>query len=128
MSNPQALIIDDNRLNIDVLTMMLSNEGVSYVSLDSPRHLAKTLDQMESVDVVFLDLEFPNGSGFKLLEQLKADSRLDGVPVVAYTVHTSKINEVRRAGFHSLLGKPLDVARFPQQLNRILRGVPVWEV
>ena len=128
MSNPQALIIDDNRLNIDVLTLMLSKEGIGYSSLESPRHLSQTLDQMESIDVVFLDLEFPNNNGFKLLEQLKADSRLQGVPIVAYTVHAGKIDEARRAGFDSFVGKPLSIQHFPNQLKRILSGIPVWEV
>ena len=127
MSTPQALIIDDNRLNIDVLTMLLSKEGVSYSSVESPRNLEQTLDRMESIDVVFLDLEFPSSSGFKLLEQLKANPRLQNVPIVAYTVHIGKIGEARRAGFHSFVGKPLNVQRFPNQLKRILSGVSVWE-
>jgi CheY-like chemotaxis protein len=124
---PTALIIDDNRLNIDVLTMLLSKEGVGFSSVESPRYLSQTIDRMESIDVVFLDLEFPGSSGFKLLEQLKADPRLDGVPVVAYTVHIGKISEARGAGFHSFVGKPLNVQRFPNQLKRILSGISVWE-
>lgn len=128
MSTPQALIIDDNRLNIDVLNMMLSKEGVGHCSVESPRYLSQTIDRMESIDVVFLDLEFPGSSGFQLLEQLKADPRLDDVPIVAYTVHIGKIGEARRAGFHSFVGKPLNVQRFPTQLKRILSGLPVWEV
>jgi hypothetical protein len=34
----------------------------------------------------------------------------------------------REAGFHSFLGKPLNVGRFPNLLRRILSGQPVWEV
>jgi hypothetical protein len=31
-------------------------------------------------------------------------------------------------GFDGFLGKPLDSARFPEQLDRILAGKPVWEI
>jgi two-component system, cell cycle response regulator DivK len=128
MSQPHILIVDDNRFNIDVLTMLLSQEGISYSSLESPRSISEALEQIEPVDAVFLDLEFPNGDGLKLLSELKADPRLSGVPIVAYTVHTGKINEAQRAGFVSFIGKPLDIRRFPNQLKRILNNQAVWEV
>lgn len=129
MTNRRALIIDDNQSNADVLEMLLKNEGISSTVVALPRNLPVILDELSGqVDVVFLDLELPNHDGFELLEMLKPDSRLGGAPIVAYTVHTSEINEARQAGFHSFLGKPLDTQRFPDQLKRILDGVPVWEI
>jgi len=52
---------------------------------------------------------------------------LGRVPIIAYTVHVSEIDVVRQHGFDGFLGKPLDSARFPQQLARILNREPVWE-
>lgn len=123
-----ALIIEDNRLNIDVLHTLLENHGVSTTAIESPRYLSEALDSLERLDVVFLDLEFANHDGFDVLQELKADPRLANIPIVAYTVHTSEIDEARTAGFDSFLGKPLDPRRFPDQLARILEGIPVWEV
>ena len=123
----QALIIDDNSMNIDVLIILLDREGISYTAIESPRYLNDALNAVEHFDVVFLDLEFPNGNGFKLLDELRLDSRLDETPIVAYTVHTSEIDVARRAGFDSFLGKPLDTKKFPAQVQRILRGEQVWE-
>src|SRR6185503_4071049 len=125
---PHALIIDDNDLNIDVLSMMLANEGLSYTSVQLPRDVADVLPELEAIDIVFLDLEFPDGDGFEMLPELKANPQLKGVPIVAYTVHISEIDAARRAGFHSFIGKPLDARRFPNQLKRILNKQPVWEV
>jgi two-component system cell cycle response regulator DivK len=123
-----ALIIDDNRNNIDVLTMFLEREGVSQTAVQNARQISKTLDQLDRVDVVFLDLEFPYGDGFQVLETVKAIPEFADVPVIAYTVHTSEIDEARRAGFDGFLGKPLDSRRFSGQLNRILNGIPVWDI
>jgi len=124
---PHALIIDDNRNNIDVLTMLLEQEGVSQTAVQNGKQVTKALDQIEKVDVVFLDLEFPYGDGFQVLEVVKAIPEFADVPVIAYTVHTSEIDEVRRAGFDGFLGKPLDSRRFSGQLKRILNGIPVWD-
>ena len=123
-----ALIVDDNPANVEVMEQLLLREGVAAVSTNSPHDVAAALDAMPSIDVIFLDLEFPSGDGYKLIEVLRADARLENVPIVAYTVHLSQQNEARDAGFHSFLGKPLNVDRFPDQLRRILSGESVWEV
>jgi CheY-like chemotaxis protein len=125
---PIALIVDDNPGNLAALAALLTREAVMPVTLTSPHDIAAMLDQIGRVDVVFLDLKFPNSDGLDLIRDLQADERLHAVPIVAYTVHTSEQNEAREAGFHSFLGKPLNVERFPDQLRRILSGQPVWEV
>lgn len=127
MSNPHALIIDDNQGNIDVLVTLLMKEGVVCTAVPTLRQLKPTLDQLSHIDLVFLDLEFPNGDGFTVLEDLKRDARLNGAPVVAYTVHTSEIEVARRAGFDSFIGKPVRATEFPAQLRRLLNGQAVWE-
>jgi two-component system cell cycle response regulator DivK len=124
----QALIIDDNPNNSDALTQLLKRERVAAVAVSSPRDISATLDSLNQVDLVFLDLEFPNHNGIQLIDELRADERLTDTLFVAYTVHISEQNAARQAGFHSFLGKPLDVARFSDQLRRILNGEPVWEV
>ena len=128
MSTPHALIIDDNASNLGVLGELLSLEGVSFTKVQDPTKFQSVSKTLSRVDVVFLDLEMPQLDGYKVLELLKADSRYDNVPVVAYTVHVSEINVARDMGFHSFLGKPLDAERFPDQLARILRGEPVWGI
>ncbi len=125
---PVALIVDDNPGNLAALAALLTREAVRPVTLQSPRDVCATLDRIGRVDVVFLDLAFPNLDGLVLIGDLQADERLREVPFVAYTVHTSEQDEARRAGFHSFLGKPLNVERFPDQLRRILSGERVWEV
>jgi two-component system cell cycle response regulator DivK len=124
----QALIIDDNPNNSDALTQLLKRERVAAVAVSSPRDISATLDSLNQVDLVFLDLEFPNHNGIQLIDELRADERLADTLFVAYTVHISEQNAARQAGFHSFLGKPLDVSRFSDQLRRILNGEPVWEV
>jgi CheY-like chemotaxis protein len=121
-------VIDDNPANLDVLDQLLKREGVTPITVSYPEHVWSILDQAGKIDVVFLDLEFPNDSGLEVVTTLQDDSRLSGVPIVAYTVHTSEQNEARLAGFHSFLGKPVNVEQFPDNLRRILSGDPVWEI
>jgi CheY-like chemotaxis protein len=123
-----ALIIDDNDANVDVLELMLAQQGVTCTAITQPRYLDDLIAPLERVDLIFLDLEFPNHDGLAMCAELQAHPRLGGVPVIAYTVHISEVHEAQQAGFHSFLGKPLSGQRFPEQIQRLLSGVPVWDV
>src|SRR5689334_8716731 len=127
MSQPHALLIDDNVKNLGVLGRLLAIEGVRYTQVQRSRDVDSVLQQIGPVDVVFLDLEMPEFNGYEVLQRLRADPRFQAVPVVAYTVHISEINTAQEMGFNGFLGKPLDSDRFPDQLNRILNGESVWE-
>ncbi len=121
-------IVDDNPLNVESLALLVRNMGISTVVFDTPDALIESLDTLDHLDVVFLDLEFPNQNGLKAIQWMKRAQPLQDVPFVAYTVHTSEQNEARDAGFHSFLGKPLNVVKFPEQMRRILNGEHVWEI
>lgn len=123
-----ALIIDDNSLNLDSLAALLKREGMEPVGITRLNDTFSTLEKIGDVRVVFLDLEFPNGDGIAFVDRLLNDERLEGVPIVAYSVHISELTEVRDAGFHGFIGKPLNPSQFPEQLRRILNGESVWEV
>lgn len=127
MSQKHALVIDDNAKNISVLVRMLDKENVSSTHVEDATHLNTALDNLNQLDVVFLDLEMPTMDGFEVFELLRSNSRLDGVPIIAYTVHVSELSEAHQFGFDGFIGKPLNSSRFPNQLERIFNGEGVWE-
>ena len=128
MGSPHALIIEDNSNNSEVLAILLELQGVASTNVRSTRQVASTIEQLEHVDVIFLDLEFPYGDGFGVFKLLRSDPRYNAIPIIAYSVHISQVDKVRAAGFQGFLGKPLSIEQFPDQLRRILSGIAVWEV
>jgi CheY-like chemotaxis protein len=128
MNGMHALIIDDIYQNIEVLGLLLVNLGVKYTGVISAREIESVLAKLDQVDLVFLDLEIPNGDPYKkTLDQLRQLPELESVPIIAYTVHTEKAEEALRAGFDHFLGKPLKANQFPDQLRRILNNEKVWD-
>ncbi len=122
-----ALIIEDDALNAEVMATLVGKYGMTATIVRTPRDLDQVIDLMDHLDVIFLDLEFRDYDGVETHRLLKRDPRVEGVPVVAYTVHTSEIERVRREGFHSFLGKPLKQEKFGEQLSLILSGQRVWD-
>jgi len=125
MDQIHVLVIDDNAQNLKVLVQMLSRQGVSCTEVANPTKVETVLPTLKRVDAVFLDLEMPGLNGYQVKDLLR--SHLGNVPIIASTVHANEINRVRQSGFDGFLGKPLDKTRFPGQLERILKGEPVWE-
>jgi CheY-like chemotaxis protein len=123
----RALIIEDEETSVDVLRNLLNQLEIDSSVIYSSPEMAEIIGQSARPDVIFLDLEMPGMNGYEVLELIHSDSEFDGVPVVAYTTHISHMNEARRAGFHSFLGKPLRRYDFADNLRRILNGEPVWE-
>ena len=71
MADKHALVIDDNALNVDVMVTLLEQMAIVAYTLDSPQFIAETIERMPQVDLVFLDIEFPDSNGFDVIKQLK---------------------------------------------------------
>ena len=121
-----ALIIDDDKNSLFVLSQMLRMEGIDSTIVNDPTTLEDVLGGLPAVNIVFLDLEMPDSNGYQILEQLRADSRFENVPIVACSVYTDELNNTYQAGFNSFVAKPIDADRFPGQLRQILGGQAVW--
>ena len=54
---------------------------------------------------------------------------LINIPIVAVTADTGvqQMHNAQLAGFNGFIGKPLNPDRFPDQVKRVLTGIPVWE-
>ena len=75
------LIIDDEFVMIEVLEMLLADEGYRVLTAaDGEEGLE--LMQVERPDLVITDYMMPKLSGPKLVERMVADERLAGIPVI----------------------------------------------
>ena len=122
----RALIIDDNKTDQKVIAHLLAMEGAEIVQIYDPSELATKIQTLDNMDIAFVDLEMPHLNGYEVLELL-IEKYGTSVPIVACTVHTSEVNTARNLGFHSFIGKPLNVAQFSGQVKRILRGESIWD-
>jgi CheY-like chemotaxis protein len=121
-----ALIIEDDQTSVDVLESLLNYVGVTHTVIT--KHIADEIRTVSAPNVVFLDLDMPELNGYEVLELLHADDRFQGVPIVAYSTHTSHLNTAHNAGFDGFLGKPVSRHDFANNLARILNGESVWEI
>lgn len=80
--------------------------------------------------MILLDIHVKPHDGFEMLHMVQSMNGFDTIPVVALTasVMNEEVEELRQAGFHSVIAKPVDVDAFPDLLRRILTGESIWRI
>jgi two-component system, cell cycle response regulator DivK len=128
LAGKYALIIEDNESSIAVLKHLLHYNGIESTVIRDNSKIELALQEVPQPDIIFLDLEMPHSNGYIVNEYIRQNPKFDNVFVIAYTTHTSHLNDAKTAGFNGFLGKPLDNTLFRRQLEDIFSGIPVWEV
>jgi len=130
IENVTILIVEDNVSNFVLMARMLGHMGLQCEWKTSGHEVVEYADTLGRVDLILMDIRLPYEDGYQALQKLRSHERLMNVPVVAVTAYASE-DQMRRAekeGFDGFVGKPLNPDRFPDQIRRMLNGVPVWEI
>ena len=119
----RLLYIEDNPANVKLIERVL--EGYPDVTvLSAPQgRLGLELARQHRLDVILLDLNLPDISGFEVLRILRADPATRDVPVVVISADATR-EQIRRlldAGARAYLTKPLNVQDFAEVIGETLR-------
>jgi DNA-binding response OmpR family regulator len=125
MSPPQSrlLIVDDNEMNRDMLARRLSRSGYVVDLAENARQLMQRVKENE-LDLVLLDIEMPEVSGFDALKMLRKDYSPSRLPIIMVTARNQRedILKALNLGANDYLTKPIDfpvaLARIESQLSR----------
>jgi two-component system cell cycle response regulator DivK len=125
-----VLIVEDNVSNFLLMARLLGFLGIHCEWKTSGYEVVEYADTLPRVDLILMDIRLPYEDGYEALRKLRVSPTLRSVPVVAVTAYANEeqLQRAHSAGFDGFLGKPLDPDRFPDQVERILAGEPVWEV
>ncbi|MBN1949828.1 MAG: response regulator transcription factor [Bacteroidales bacterium] len=117
IQNIRVLIVDDDAGAIESLKFLIH----SYCPQFSIAGIAKNVEEGARAviglqpDIVFLDVEMPDGTGFDLLRMLKTRN----FEVVFITAHNKyAISAIKHSALDYLL-KPIDIKDFLDAVNRI---------
>ncbi len=126
------LYVEDEPNSRKVMELIIRGIDFAKVVLfsDSTDFIARALALDPSPDVIFLDIHVSPHSGFEMLDMLRQSDALRNARVVAMTasVMNEEVRQLQSAGFDGCLAKPLDMDTFPETLDCIVAGEPVWRV
>jgi two-component system cell cycle response regulator DivK len=124
------LVVEDNVLNFVLVARMLSVLGIHCEWKTSGYQVVECAETIPQIDLILMDIRLPYEDGFAVLKKIRQSPTTKNLKVVAITAEASQgqMNRSKEAGFDGFLGKPLDPDRFPNQIQRILSGEPVWDI
>jgi two-component system cell cycle response regulator DivK len=123
VSTPRILIVDDNAMNVDLVSFLLTADAMQVESAaDAAQASARIAAQHP--DLILMDIQMPGVDGLELTRRLKADPATRHIPIVALTAYAMKGDEERMlaAGCDGYIAKPVEVASFTRQVRSFLAG------
>ncbi|HEV8132319.1 MAG TPA: adenylate/guanylate cyclase domain-containing protein [Acidobacteriota bacterium] len=103
------LVVDDNEMNRDMLSRRLQRQGHKVAVAENGRHALEMM-QAQKFDLILLDMMMPEMNGYQVLEHLRKDETLRGIPVIMISA-MDEIDSVVRCiemGAEDYLTKPFN--------------------
>jgi DNA-binding response OmpR family regulator len=118
---PCVLCIDDDTDFLRALELRLKGRGI-HVQQAATGIDGYCLALGQTVNVILLDCQLPNGPGNYILEQLKANSATRDIPVIVITGRQDRELELTMLsqGAEKFIHKPLNFGELMAELHRHL--------
>lgn len=117
-ARPTILVIDDDQATTEIVTRYLERDGYTVCGVTDSRRALDEARRLRPAAII-LDILMPYKDGWELLSELKADTDLQTVPVILYT-----IVEEQQLGFHlgahAYLVKPINEERLRATVNQLV--------
>lgn len=118
MSNPLALIVEDDRDSARLYRRILEPTGVDSEIVYTPDSALEWLEKSVP-DFVLLDLRLSDDdSGADILKEIRKDTRLDDTHVIVITAYSKLADELIEA-VETVIIKPVKV----KQLRELITGL-----
>lgn len=125
MAGEPILIIDDNFLNLELVSYLLASKGYAIHTASNAK---EALDEIKTLQprLILMDIQLPDMDGFALTKQLKADPNYRDIPIIAITAYAMKGDKEKAlaAGCDDYIAKPINTRTLPDIIAKYLHPNP----
>lgn len=122
---PTILLVEDNEMNLDMLTRRLERRGYEViVAVDGVQGVE--FSKSKHPDLILMDMSLPVLDGWEATRRIKGDSETRPIPIIALTAHAIAGDRERclAAGCDEYESKPVKFPRLLEKIERILNISP----
>ena len=116
----KILLIEDNELNLDMLSRRLERKGFTIISAtDGVAGIEKA--NKENPELIIMDLSLPILNGWDAAKKLKGEIATKSIPIIALTAHAMKGDKQKalNAGCDEYDTKPVDFDRLLGKIGKV---------
>jgi two-component system cell cycle response regulator len=119
----RILVIEDNRDSLELMQYLLSAFGHEPLAADNGEAGIETARRAHP-DLVLCDIHLPGADGYEVVRELRRDTALDCVPIIAVTALAMLGDREKglAAGFDGYISKPIDPERFVAEVDRFIKA------
>ena len=125
LSGVNALVVDDEPMNLVVATGLFRDYGMNVETAESGLESIKKYEN-GSHDIIFMDHMMPGMDGVEAMKHIRQSAEKNGrrPAIVALTANAlSGAKEMFiKEGFDGFIAKPIDIGEFERVLRRVLPG------
>lgn len=117
----RVLIVDDNLMNLELVSYMLTADGFEVSSVNDAKAALEIIPDCRP-DLILMDVQLPGMDGLELTRHLKAHAPTSNIVIVAFTAYAMKGDEAKMlaAGCDGYISKPINVGTFVTQVRACL--------
>jgi class 3 adenylate cyclase len=125
----KVLVVDDTARNVKLLADLLTAKGYGVATAASGREALEKID-LESPDLVLLDVVMPEMSGYEVCEAIRANPATAILPVIMATALDPSVERIKgiEAGADDFLAKPINQAEMLARVKSLLRVKELQDV
>ena len=122
MGKKVILAIDDNKMQLDMFRKMLETK-YDIRTVDSASNALSYLNSNQA-DIILLDIEMPNISGFEFLHDIRKIPSYKEVPLIIVSGNTGQdfFNQARNSSAFNVLSKPVRHDVLIEAIEKALAG------
>ncbi|NOQ93147.1 MAG: response regulator [Methylophaga sp.] len=123
LSQKKILIIDDEPINMTVLEELLTIDGYSDICCEQDPVQAIQNYQSTVFDLVLLDLNMPEKSGFEVMAEFKRINLMHPPPILVLTASIDRQSKIRALteGASDFLTKPFDHEEVLSRVHNLIK-------
>ncbi|MFP4461732.1 MAG: ATP-binding protein, partial [Thermotogota bacterium] len=117
----RILIIEDNKINRVIIRKMLVKHDYSVEEAVDGRDGLEKLDQLQSVDLILMDIQMPVMDGYEARIAIRRKYGENSPPMIALTGYSSDDDKrkISEAGFEGYLGKPYNESELLKVIHQV---------
>lgn len=114
------MVVDDNMVMLDFLNTLLEMEGHMPIIVSRPEAILPTI-KTERPDIILLDMHLAEQDTLPILQSLKRDPELSGIPVIALSGMDLK-DKCLAYGADDFMLKPFLPSQLFAKINQLLQS------
>jgi CheY-like chemotaxis protein len=118
---PIILIVEDNKLYLNLLTDMLSYSGYKVIKAQNGEEGITRARELKP-DLILMDIQMPVLDGFQATRRIRTNPDLEKIPIIALTALAMSGDREKcfEAGMNGYLSKPVNIEELKKAMDTLI--------